>query len=125
MSILHIHVVTAHPKDFPYDTSGYWAWEGDTLCVAITPQQTQEASFLLAMHEVVEAFLCKQADIPDDIVTEFDKEYESRRKRGDNSEPGDHAKSPYRKQHQAAERIERLLCREMHIDFSDYIKELK
>ena len=108
----------------PYDTSGFWDWEGNSLAVAITPQRNLDYAFLLAIHEIVEGYLCRKAGIPDDLVTEFDMAFERRRKRGDESEPGDHPKAPYRNEHKAAERIERLLAKELGVDFNRYLKNL-
>jgi hypothetical protein len=51
-------------------------------------------------HEAIEAYLAIHAGVSPEAVDEFDRAYEPKRKAGDDSEPGDDPKAPYRKPHQ-------------------------
>jgi hypothetical protein len=51
-------------------------------------------------HEAIEAYLAIHAGVSPEAVDEFDRAYEAKRKAGDDSEPGDDPKAPYRKQRQ-------------------------
>ena len=79
---------------------------------------------LIALHEAVEALLCEHAGISPAAVDKFDEAYEARRKKGDDSEPGDDPRAPYHKQHVFAEGIERLLATELGVDWPAYDKEV-
>ena len=50
--------------------------------------------------EAIEAYLAMHAGVSPEAVDEFDRAYQAKRKAGDDSEPGDDPKAPYRKQRQ-------------------------
>ena len=85
---------------------GDWWFEGDTLQV-----RTQKGpdAFLIALHETVEAWLCKEAGITADAVDEFDNAWE-REQHGGDDEPGDDERAPYRLQHRQAMIVEHLVA---------------
>jgi DNA polymerase elongation subunit (family B) len=58
------------------------------------------------------------------VARGFDKAYEARRKRDDDSEPGDDPKAPYYRQHQIATAVERLLAVELGVDWGAYDREV-
>jgi hypothetical protein len=51
-------------------------------------------------HQAIEAYLAIHAGVSPEAIDEFDRAYEAKRKAGDDSEPGDDPKAPYRKQRQ-------------------------
>jgi len=73
---------------------------------------------------MIEAYLAIHAGVSPAAVDRFDKAYEAKRKRGDDSEPGDDPKAPYYRQHQIATGIERLLAVELGVDWSTYDREV-
>jgi Mn-dependent DtxR family transcriptional regulator len=82
----------------------------------------REYEFLVAIHEMIEQFLCENAGITDEAITNFDIEYEKNRREGDNTEPGEDIYAPYHKQHMFAEKIEKLMAEECNINWEDYCK---
>jgi hypothetical protein len=79
-------------------------------------------AFLVAIHELVEVWLCNKRGITDEAVSAFDIEYEKNRPEGDESEPGNHPDAPYRKEHFFATNIERMIALELGLDWEKYSK---
>lgn len=71
-----------------------------------------EESFLIALHELIEARLCVKAGVMQEMVDAFDAAFT-----GD-GEPGDDPGAPYRAQHRHAMLIEHLMA--MFLGRTDY-----
>jgi len=76
--------------------------------------------FLIMIHELIEAWLCKKRGIPEPAVRAFDIAFEKKRPEGDDSEPGDDPDAPYRKEHKFATKIERMIADELGVDWNAY-----
>ena len=120
--MLNINIKTIPDDEQRYDTVGdYWKKDGvDEIKVSMMGNRQYE--FLVAIHEMVEQFLCENAGITDEDITKFDVEYEEKRKNGDATEPGEDIYAPYHKQHMFAEKIEKMMAEECKIDWEDYSK---
>src|SRR6516165_10297182 len=83
-----------------YPTVGDWWFDknGD-LEIRVSALSDWRLESLIAVHELWEVLLCKHTGITEASVTEFDVEFEKRRAPGDDSEPGDSPKAPYRSEH--------------------------
>jgi len=104
-----------------YPTCGDWILgQGGELLVLVSEMKDEDSEFLVALHELVECYLCKKAGVTDEQVTEFDKAFEVKRTSGNTDEPGDDPKAPYRTQHQCATLIEMIVCREMGKDWKEH-----
>ena len=79
---------------------------------------------LVALHELVEVNLCKHRGVTEADVDAFDKSFEKNRKPGNEDEPGDDPKAPYRKEHFFATNIEALMSAELKVDWAKYEKEI-
>lgn len=120
--MLNINIKTIPDKDQRYDTVGdYWKKDGVDE-IKVSSMSNRQYEFLVAIHEMVEQFLCENAGITDEEITKFDVEYEAKRKNGDQSEPGEDPLAPYHRQHMFAEKLEKLMAEECKIDWADYIK---
>lgn len=104
-----------------YPTVGDWRREKDgTLHIKVSEEIGDKFALLVALHELIEVTLCEERGITCEEVDKFDKAYEKTRPENDDSEPGDHADAPYKKEHFFATSIERLMCAEMGIDWNEY-----
>lgn len=86
---------------------GDWFWdrEGNLhIQVAGPDVWDHEDSFLIALHEMVEARLCFKSGVTQGAVDSFDATFTG------GGEPGEHKDAPYRKQHRAAGMIEHLFA---------------
>lgn len=108
-----------------YDTVGnYWrdvdSSGAESLEIRVSRMRDRRHEFLVALHEFIEAFLCDWRRIAFAKITRFDIEYENQRRKGEPVEPGASIRAPYRREHQFAERVERILARELEVDWQQY-----
>lgn len=122
--MLNVRIKTVPHKLQQYETAGnYWLDAdagGAVLEIRVSCMRDRRYEFLLALHELIEAFLCDWRRIPFAEITRFDIEYESGRHSGEPLEPGASARAPYQREHQFAERIERMVARELEVDWPRY-----
>jgi hypothetical protein len=100
---MRVEIKTVDPAAMRYPTAGDWEWLPDGgLMLKIPEYGGRDVSVLLvAIHEMIEAYLCKRDGVTDEEVTKFDT---------DNpllEEPGDDPRAPYHKQHMVAMALER------------------
>lgn len=104
-----------------YNTAGDWY---DVIKMTVVPHKTvltvsvsdlgdERYEFLVALHELVEAFLCKQRGITVDSVDNFDISCPD-------NEPGNMPDAPYHREHQFATRVERMVAEELGVDWVTY-----
>jgi len=126
MKPLIITIETAPPAaKMRYPTVGDWQFKPDgSLHITVARMSDRRYEFLVGLHELVEALLCKQAGVSQAAVDAFDVEYEKRRKQGDDSEPGDAAGAPYRREHVIASVTERLAADLLGVNWDRYGAEV-
>lgn len=113
-------------KSQKYDTCGDWGYDGEKGAYYIRVSQMTDwrYEFLVAIHELVEMAWCWKNGVSEEEVTEFDREFEKNRIPGDDSEPGDDLKAPYREGHQLATMIERATALILGVNWRDYCNEV-
>ena len=104
--MIDIHVFTIPRGKQRYNTSGDWQWQGNKLTVAVDERDNLRDEMLIAIHEIVEAFLCRMHGIEEKDVTKFDMDLD---RTNPDLEPGDQANAPYHKEHKIASLIENFL----------------
>jgi hypothetical protein len=120
---MKIQLRTIPHSEQRYETCGDWENlpEG-SLRISVSDMGNDDYAFLVAIHELVEVWLCNKRGITDEAVSAFDIEYEKNRPEGDESEPGNHPDAPYRKEHFFATNIERMIALELGLDWEKYSK---
>ena len=110
-----ITLKNVEPVAMRYVTTGDWEWlpNGDLKCT-VADYGNEDGSFLVHLHEIVEAWLCKKAEICEEYVSAFDIAHP------DLDEPGDSPEAPYYHQHLAATQIERIACQAAGIDWKEH-----
>jgi hypothetical protein len=104
-----------------YETIGDWYRDqSGNLQIKVSETGNNDYNFLVAIHELVEVWLCEKRGIELSVVDGFDQAYEINRQKGDDSEPGDSPKAPYKNEHCIATGIERIMCAALGIDWRDY-----
>lgn len=121
---LNVVLQTIPHRDQRYPTVGDWTWDRDTLTIRVSDLGDWRYEFLVGLHELVEAALCRHRGIPQEAVDAFDMAFEGARPEGDASEPGFASDAPYRQQHTAATGIETLLASLLEVDWNDYVQRL-
>ena len=98
----------------------WWLFGDDTYVVHVLETLTPEGQLAVAIHELIEAVLCRKHGVNEHQVCAFDDHYEAERKEGqhtEDDEPGDHPLAPYRKEHQDATFVERAVCHVLGISW--------
>lgn len=128
---MEVIISTVKHRDQDYDTAGNWAWEpGETLTIQVSRLPDERYEFLVALHELVEAYLCKAAGVSTEAVTRFDLAWEQVRRDSPSaasaealagiSEPGDDPTCPYRLEHKRATMVEQLAAEWLEVDWTAY-----
>jgi len=119
--MLRLIINTIPPEEHRYPTCGDYqialekgVLRGHVDVSRLPGRDAWKKEFLIAVHELIEAGLCRAACIPDSVIDRFDMAFE-----GD-TEPGDSARAPYYRQHQIATGIERLLAAELKVSWEEY-----
>lgn len=101
-----------------------WFWdEKGNLQVRVSPMSDWRYETLLAIHEAVEAIMCKHNGVTQKSVDEFDLEYD--KTHTFDVDAGDEPTAPYVREHCLATAIERVLCSELDVCWKTYDDELK
>ena len=107
-----------------YDTPGnYTKGLGDDWYFDISETEA-DYEFLVLIHELIEWHLTQKRGITEKSITDFDILFELNRKNGNTDEPGNSPLAPYRKEHKFATKIERLVAKELKVNWSKYDKKL-
>ena len=120
---MNIKMTTIPHLNQRYETVGDWVFNGDDLNITVSDMGNAKYEFLVSIHEMIEAVLCKDRGISEESVSAFDMKFESNRIQyqwPDYLEPGADPTAPYYKEHLVAEIIERLLAKELNIDWEKY-----
>ena len=122
--MLKIQIETIPHDQHCYPTVGnYWDDSDGTLQVRVSEMGDPRYEFLVAVHELIEKELCRQRGISEPEITRFDVQFEEERERGlhdPDKEPGDDPSAPYHRDHVFATKLERMLAREMGVDWDAY-----
>lgn len=104
-----------------YETCGDYIFdEGGSIHIKVSAMGNRDYEFLVAIHELAEAYLCQKQGISEEEITAFDIEFEESRMKGDESEPGDDRRAPYQIQHGFATSIERMMAAALGVSWQDY-----
>jgi hypothetical protein len=109
-----------------YDTYGDWQFIGDELIIKVSefpfPEQKIDQNtitYLIGLHEMIEAILCQKDGVTEQQVDEWDKSHPEL------EEPGEDSRAPYFIQHQIASGFERGLCKFLGLSWEEYEKLLE
>jgi hypothetical protein len=97
-----------------YDTCGDWQREGDELRISVSELKDWRLEALVAVHELIEALLCRVDGVTEAEVDHFDFNFKGA------EEPGDDPDAPYYEQHQRASGYERLLAADLQVNWAEY-----
>ena len=113
---MRIHIETIPHQEQRYSTTGDWWWAGDnTLELRVSDLGDWRHSALIALHELVEAWLCKAHGITTEMVDQWDMGPGAALE-----DPAADPRAPYHQEHDAAEAIERLLAHIFDVNWDEY-----
>jgi hypothetical protein len=102
-----------------YNTVGDYIEQDGKIVVMTSELGHEDMNFLLSLHEVIEAYLCRKHDICFQAIDDFDKNFTGE------GEPGDSEQAPYHLEHLFAEIIERRVAMELGVNWSAYEAKIK
>lgn len=71
--MINIKIKTIPPGNLPYNRVGDWHWEGEKLFISVNDMGDERYEWLIAIHEISEAFLCKMNGVTEESIDSFDK----------------------------------------------------
>ena len=106
-------------KEQRYPTLGDWEFSQpvvgrENLLIRVSDTGVSEFNQLIAIHELIEALLCKVNGVTQQEVDEWDMSHLEL------PEPGDHIQAPYHMEHYFASIIEHMVATEMGVVWEDY-----
>lgn len=110
---MKIEIKSVDPSAIRYSTCGDWRFLPDGTLQVFVPEYggQDDSAFLVALHEMVEAWACKKAGITEEEVSAWDIA------NPELDEPGDNKNAPYRREHALAMRIEMEVCKHLGIEW--------
>jgi hypothetical protein len=120
MKPIEIHSLPHEAQRYP--TVGDYEDDVHGTHIRISDMGNEDYEILVAIHEMVEQYLCRKRGISEKKITAFDKKFEREREAGKwtTEEPGDDPRAPYRKEHFFATNIERQIAYELGVDWKEY-----
>jgi len=102
-----------------YKTVGDWRRLdfSDDLHITVSNLGDWRMEVLVAIHELIEALLCRVDGVAEAEVDIFDFDWAPH---GNLEEPGDDVEAPYYEQHQRASGYERLLAADLEVSWVEY-----
>lgn len=123
---MNIHLFDIEHSRQRYPTVGDWQIKDDGgIVISVSEMAPEDYCFLVALHELIEVWLCRKRGITQEAVDTFDIEYERNRPPDDFSEPGDSTKAPYFREHQFATMIEEQVASELGVDWGAYARAVE
>lgn len=101
-------------KEQRYDTAGDWQCNKRKISLQISQMELMDYEFMVAVHELIEVYLCKKAGITTEDVDKFDMSNPQL------DDPGRSPKAPYHKQHMFAMKVEKMICKFLLLSWDVY-----
>jgi len=122
---MKIVIETIPHKAHRYETVGGWFYDSDgVLHIKVSKLSDWRREMLVAVHELIEVLTCKNDGVTQQIVDDFDMNFEANRHPNNEDEPGDDPTAPYVNQHCLATGIERILAQQWGVNWKEYEEEL-
>jgi hypothetical protein len=120
---MKINIETIPHKQQRYPTVGDWYDEDGALQIKVSEMGNPDYEFLVALHELVEVWLCKKRGISQKAVDDFDMEFEKKREKSlvsVTSEPGEEPDAPYQNEHLVACGVELTVAAALGVKLAEY-----
>jgi hypothetical protein len=117
---LNISIKTIPHKKQRYDTLGDYWQDGKVFKMRVSKLKDWRWEFLIAIHELVESHITRHRGIKEKDISEFDLMMLKKPESKYYLDPGCDPKAPYHKEHMFGIRIEKLLAKELDVNFKEY-----
>lgn len=118
---MRIEIATIPHNQQRYNTVGDWYMnvDGETLIIKVSDTSISEFNFLIAVHELVEAYTCNIRRVSPDEVDSWDRDHI------DSDDPGSLIGCPYFMPHFLATIVEMVLAIFFGVDWIEYEAKIK
>jgi hypothetical protein len=117
--ITTVKIETIKPKAMRYRTVGDWFFTSPgALTIQVADTGNWIFNMLVAIHELIEVFLCEIKGVTQKQVDRFDLAHQ------DDEDPGTHPKAPYHGEHITAMGIEMILASRAGVKWRPYEEKL-
>lgn len=121
---MRILITEINHKNQRYDTAGDWQFikfsqKGEILKITVSKLTDPRYYYLVAIHEFIEAVLCKFMGITEEMVDKWDFDHP------EEIDPGSLEGCPYRNQHELATLMEKRISEMIGVDWNKYEAELE
>lgn len=110
---IEIETIPHHLHRYP-TVGDYFDDENGVKQIRVSELGDWRMEVLVALHELIEVSLCDQRGISEADITAFDEA------NLDAPEPGNLPEAPYHSEHVFADGIERLVARELGVEWAEY-----
>ncbi len=118
--------IVQSPKNMRYPTVGDYYKTKDGWIIVSADLGNPDYIFLVFFHEFIELYLTQRRGISEPKIKKFDEWFACEKAMGNFKgkviAAGRHPKAPYRREHIFAEKIERLIIKELGIDQKQQVK---
>jgi hypothetical protein len=120
-----VYVEVIPHKQQRYRTCGDWLLLPHGIHISVSDTGDEVSNMLVAIHELVESFLCKVDGVSGKDVDDFDVAFEAGRTEESLDEPGDDPSAPYNVQHRVADVVERLVALHAGVNWQEHEKRIE
>ena len=106
-----------HRKQRYHDVGDWWFDISGDLYIRVSESGNWKYEALIALHETIEAILCKDRGIKEPVIGKFMVEDENNKSTS--------REAPNYKEHRFAIKIEKQIAKELKVDWDKYEKELE
>jgi hypothetical protein len=120
-----INIKTIPHSSQRYDTAGDYFerrifWNRNEVLEVRVSEMNPDYEFMVTIHELIELYLVKQKGIKIEDIDKFDMKTVFEVDPKNQEDPGASKLAPYHKEHMFATKIEKLLCKELGVDWKTY-----
>jgi len=120
---MNIHILTVPNEEIKnrmgFTGADWWFNDNGDLEVRVAAElKDWREAMSLAIHEAVEALMCKHNGVTVDQVDEFDSKFKDDNEIDVNA--GDESDAPYRLEHTYATAVERIMTGVLGVDWKEY-----
>lgn len=112
---MNVEIKPIPQREMRYPSLGdYFRTADGALYIKVQSFLDERYEFLIAVHELIEETLTRHRGIKEEVIKAFDEAHL------DSDDPGSLPDAPYYNEHVFAECIERLVAREMGVNWDEY-----
>jgi len=112
---MEVSIKTIPHQTQRYETTGDWIiLDNGRIEIYVSDVGSWKSEYLVALHELVEAALCRDRGIDQQVVEDFDRSHPEL------EDPGLDERAPYHTEHMVAVEVEKRLAEELQVNWEEH-----